>query len=298
MHKDRTAKAVLQAVAPYLIFVGVAVLAASFVRLVPGLESVFIAGPEGLYLSLALRLGTGYALNFFAPKTHLPSFVWAVFFGMALQPVFAGLTGSPETLAVVVELLAALVLFGGGIEVPFKNFKKYFAPISALSLFGTVLTVVFFSLLLEALAAVFGLAIPTITIIVISSILASIDPTAIIPTLQSLDLKKPFLKDFAVSESAVNDVAGTIFTRFFIVAALSATTYGSVPEAFSDVVSREFLDALALEIIWGLLVGLVGAWMLKRWAQVLEATSHRKTDPALFFAVPVFCFAAGSLIGG
>lgn len=283
---------------PYAGLIAVALLLSFATHRVPVVTHLFSEGPEGFYLALALLFAVGYGLNYFAPRTVIPSFVWAIFFGMALQLPLAVLVADQGALLVVVELLAAFVLFAGGVEVPVKNFKKYFAPIAALALGGTLLTVLLFAYALSGLTGLFGITgVPVMSLIVLAAILASTDPTAIIPTLHALHLRKPFLRDIAVSESAVNDVAGTIITRFFLVAALAtAGGVATVSSGFAPFLTQEVLDSFALEIVWGLLVGLLGAWILKSWGHTVRKTHW--SDPALFFAVPIFCFALGSIAGG
>jgi cell volume regulation protein A len=150
---------------------------------------------------------------------------------------------------------------------------------------------------LSGLTAAFGFEVPIVALLVLAAILASTDPTSIIPTLDHLHFRKPFLRDIAVSESAVNDVAGAILTRFFLVAAIGASVgVATVGESFAPLLTRTVLDSFALEIIWGTLVGLLGAWILKTWGDSVRRTHW--SDPALFFAVPIFCFALGSIAGG
>lgn len=261
---------------------------------------LFRHGSEGFYLALALLFVVGYGLNWFAPKTAIPSFVWAIIFGMALQGPLLVLTQDKNALLVVIELLAAFVLFAGGVEVPVKNFKKYFAPIAMLALAGTLLTVFFFAYTLSGLTIAFGIEVPVLALLVLAAILGSIDPTAIIPTLNTIHFKKPFLRDIAVSESAVNDVVGTIITRFFLVAALGTSvgvaTVQTVGQGFLPLFTRDIIEGFMLEVAWGVLVGLLGAWILRAWGDSVRTTHW--SDPALFFAVPVFCFALGSIVGG
>lgn len=282
----------------YGLFVAMALGLSVLVRIVPAVEAFFMQLPEGLYLALGLLFLVGYGLNYFAPQTAIPSFVWAIVFGMALQPPLAVLTQNPHALLIVVELLAAFVLFAGGVEVPFKNFKKYFAPIASLALIGTVLTIFLFAWSLEIFVPYFGIEMPAIALLLLAAILSSIDPTAIIPTLKTLRLQKPFLRDLSVSESAVNDVAGTIITRFFLVGALAVAGGATVMSEFTPLLSRGVLDSLALEVIWGVLVGILGAWLLTRWSASLRKTHAHWSDPALFFSVPIFMFALGSVVGG
>src|SRR5690606_1462105 len=128
---------------------------------------------ESIYLSLAIILLTGYLLNFYAPRTSFPSFVWAILFGMAMQPLLSNLVNEPGMLVIIIELLASLVLFGGGIEVPYASFKKYLGPIAALSIFATLATIYLFSLSLEVISPFFGLALPAMSFLVLAAILSS-----------------------------------------------------------------------------------------------------------------------------
>jgi cell volume regulation protein A len=283
---------------PYLTFLAVALLLSLAANEFVWVKELFQSGVNGFYLSLALLFAVGYGLNYFAPKTIVPAFVWAIIFGMALQVPLFSLTSSQDALLVVIQLLAAFVLFAGGIEIPIRNFKKYFWPIAALALAGTLITVFLFAYVLSGLTSLFGgFEVPIMSILILSAILASIDPTAIIPTLEHLHFRKPFLRDIAVSESAVNDVVGAIITRFFLVAALgTAAIVQTVGEGFAPLAHREVLDSFALEVVWGVLVGLLGAWILRTWGESVRQTHW--SDPALFFAVPIFCFALGSIVGG
>jgi len=282
----------LKTFGPYIAFLGAAFGLSLVTGTFPAVMRLF-EGVEGFYLALALLFGVGYGLNYFAPKTAIPSFVWAIIFGMALQLPLAALTGNKDALLIVIELLAAFILFAGGIEVPMRNFKKYFAPIAVLALFGTVATVALFSYALVALTGLFNIEVAILSLILLAALLASIDPTAIIPTLERLHFRKPFLRDIAISESAVNDVTGTIITLFFLVSVVGVSTVG---DGLAQLFNRDVLDGFALQIVWGVLVGLIGAWILRTWGESVRDTHW--SDPALFFAVPVFCFALGSIVGG
>jgi hypothetical protein len=57
-----------------------------------------------------------------------------------------------------------------------------------------------------------------------------------------------------------------------------------VLDSFLPLFQREYLDAFALEILWGILVGVMGSQVLKRW---YNDEASERDNPALFFAVPV-----------
>lgn len=257
-----------------------------------------IGSGAGVFLSLILLVLIGVAVYRFAPKTPLPVFAWAVIFGIALQLPLLPLLHDISALLFLIELTVAFVLFTAGISIPIKNFKRYFAPIAVLSVFGTILSVILFASGLLFITSLYGLEVSVLSLLLLGAILSSIDPGTVIPTLERLHFKRPFLRDIAIAESATNDVVGIVLTRFFLVAILGTTGVATLTlyEGFIPLFSRGALEALSIEIVWGLLVGALGAWILKTWGES-RATLHW-TDPALFFSVPLFCFSLGSTVGG
>jgi NhaP-type Na+/H+ or K+/H+ antiporter len=253
----------------------------------------------GTYVALSILLITGVVTIRIAPKTFLPAYVWAIIFGIALQLPLLPLTTQHSLLLFVAELFTAFILFSSGIHIPVRNFKKHFAPIASLSLFGTLLTVFLFALALTLITSLFGYTIPVFALLLLSAILASVDPTSVIPTLEKLHFKRPFIRDIAVAESAVNDIVGVVLTRFFLFAALSTSaTLGSLTVSghFSALFTRAAFNTFSVQIVWGIIVGLLGAWILRVWG---ETTGKRHwSDSALFFSVPILCFALGSLVDG
>lgn len=265
-------------------------------RAVPNSAEIFSTFPEGLYLAIAFIFAIGYGSRFFSRKTIIPSFVLATLMGVALQPFFVSLTSNLQALSIINEFLAALILFGSGVEMPWVNFKKYLGPVASLAFFGMLLSALIFALILEFLARIMGIEIPASSVLLIGSILAAVEPSAIIPIFKNLRFTDKKIRDVAIAEGAVNDVTGTVITRFFLVATVAAlTTSDSVLSSFWPLVDREYLDAFALEIIWGIAVGVVGAKILEKW---YNGEVSQRDNPALFFAIPMFCYAMGGIVGG
>lgn len=286
----------LSVLIPYIVSILVLVAIAVLSRITPGVTEVFSRFPEGMYLSIALIFAIGFSTRMLSRKTVIPSFVLAILMGIALQPLFVIVTGNFQVLSIVNEFLAALILFGSGVEMPWESFKKYLGPVANLAILGMLISVLLFALVLELLAITFQIAVPAASILLIGAILAAVEPSAIIPIFKGLKFKNTEIRDVAVAEGAVNDVTGTVITRFFLVAVLAASTNsGSVLGTFLPLLTRHHFDAFALEIIWGALVGVVGAKVLRYWYR--EDTAERG-NPALFFAVPIFCFALGGIVGG
>ena len=286
----------LSKIVPYiacaLVIVGGGILS----RLSPEISVVFSKFPEGMYLSIALIFAIGFTTRILSRSIIVPSFVLAILMGIALQPLFSAITGNFQVLSIVNEFLAALILFGSGVEMPWGSFKKYLGPVANLAVLGMLVSVLLFALLLEFLAGAANISVPASSFLLMGAILAAVEPSAIIPIFKNLRFKDNSIRDVAIAEGAVNDVTGTVITRFFLVASLAATnTSGNVISTFLPLLQRHHFDAFALEIIWGAIVGIIGAQILKRW---YHENASERDNPALFFAVPIFCFAMGGIVGG
>ena len=241
----------------------------------------------------------GYYINRIAPKTIIPSFVWAIFAGIALQPFLSFFTNDIDSLKIVMEVFGAIILFAGGLEIPFRNFKKWFVPIASLSLVGVIFSSVGFAFIMYWIMNLVGAfdaaLIPSI--LILSAALSSTDPTAIIPTLNMLKFKRPQLKQIAISESALTDVSGSIFTRFLLLALISAPAINNgIFSYFGPLLQKSTYDAFALQIISGILVGYFGFVLIKKFYYNQEI--HEESDPALLLSIPIFTFVLGNILAG
>lgn len=244
----------------------------------------------------------GYYINKIAPKTIIPSFVWAIFAGMAVQPFMSFVTGDLKTLEVVMEVFAAILLFEGGLEISFKTFKKWFFPITSLSLIGVLISTIFFSGALFFIMQLFMEVTPGIiaSIIIVSAALASTDPTALLPTFARLRFKKDSVREIAISESELSDITGSIVTQTLLLALLSVgvTQNHNIFAYFIPLVQKSTYDSLALLIISGIIVGYIGFIIIKKFYYRPEAGEENGADPALLLAVPIFTYALGTVLGG
>lgn len=285
---------------PYIILLASLVVASVLSRVFLESRPHVVEDVEFQLFAIGGILFVAYVINRLAPATAIPSFVWAIFAGMALQPFLAFATQNIGGLKIVMEICAAIVLFAGGLEIPFRNFQRWFFPIASLSFLGVVLSAVGFAFGLAFLAQLFGIfdrsLIPSI--VILSAALASTDPTAIIPTLESLHLKRGFLKDIAIAESALTDVSGSILTRFLLLAIITAGVAGTgIVGTFAPLFQKASYDALALQMLSGILVGYLGYALLRAF-YARDAAAEAGDDPALLLSVPIFTYVLGNLLGG
>ncbi|MCS7093034.1 MAG: cation:proton antiporter [Patescibacteria group bacterium] len=247
-----------------------------------------------------------YVINQLSPRAAIPSFVWVVFAGIALHPVLFFFSKNLEGLKIITEIFAALILFTSGLEIAFGKFKRWFFPIASLSLIGVIFSSIILAFALSLVMKLLGLYREEylISIVLLSTALASTDPTAILPTLRDLRFKRSFIKELAISESALTDISGSIFTRFLLLAFTStAVASDNVINYFLPLLRKSTYDAFALEILSGIIVGYFGYFLLKTF-YLRRKDNHtvdddiNKTDVSLLLPVPIFTYVLGNLLGG
>lgn len=244
-----------------------------------------------------------FSLNFFifhlSVKTVIPSFVIAIFFGIAAHPFLKPVVEEGETLSTVVALGATLILFSGGLETPFENFKKLFWKITALSFPGLVLTSFLFSGGLFFLGHLLGIELSLLTCILLGAVLASTDPAAIIPVLKVLRFKNRSTKDVIVSESAMTDVTGTLLTLVFLTLMSSGIVFSSITHGYSSLFSKEAGMLLLRQGIFGVIFGFIGYVLLSKLTKFKQSHNEEyEADAAFFLFVPVIIFSFALSFGG
>lgn len=259
------------------------------------------AGENGMLLYFFI-ITVIFLLNFvifnLSITSSIPSFVVAIFFGIAGSAFLKPIVENETILGAFVTFSAVLILFGGGLEIHFNNFKKLLGKILSLSFIGLFLTAFLFSIFVFFLGKIFG-GLGVVTAVLLGAILASTDPAAIIPVLKNLRFKNSSIKDIVISESAVTDVTGTLLTVVFLGILASGKTFNSVFGSYFGFFSVGTGEALFKEIIFGIIFGALGFVLL----HFLKAVKKRQdkeheADAAFFLFVPIFTFIMAAAFGG
>jgi potassium/hydrogen antiporter len=226
----------------------------------------------------------------------MPYFVWAIILGYIFKDNFVLLTGSSETLKILVEIFGILIIFGGGLEVKFGSFKKLLLPILSLAVVGTLITAGLFSAGLAGLTLILGLPLTIGTIGLMGAMLCSTDPAAIIPTLQKLKLKNPDDATMAISESAVNDVLGTIMTATFAALVIgSSVPVKSLGSLYGHLLSLDVAVIFLKEILIGVVIGYLAYFLLRLWKG--SKTMAMASFP-FFIGVALVAYTLSTIWGG
>lgn len=296
---------ILAVIKPYTLIVG----AFSLVFLLSSNFSIAIAAfvknssTEGAALLYFVLIFVLFSIGFFvyhlAKSTPIPSFVLAILFGFAAQELFHAILDNAFLINIMVTLGAVYILFGGGLETPFSNFKKLAHYIFSLAFIGTIVTAFLFSTILSILAGYLGFHISLPIIILLGAALSSTDPAAIIPSFEKLLFIKPKVKYIAISESALNDVVGAILTIVFLTIFQTTGVVSSIYQEYSNLLDVKTIELLIRTLSVGIIVGVIGYYILEFWHKYKRRNqTEDETDNAFFLAIPILTFSAAEIFGG
>ena len=248
---------------------------------------------------LSLFLVFGWACSKTAEGTVFPSFTLQLLVGIVLHDGLAPLASALTLSVVVCTALAAIILKSGGDEIESKSFWSIAYPTVMLAVLGYLVTfLVMFSLLM-------ALGLDGKTAALLSAILGSTDPAALIPTLRQLVFKSPYqrVSNIAVAESALNDAVGAIFAAAIAAMVLSGASIDSLGSLTQGLLSAENLFLLGQQFLFGTLAGVLGwcgMWVFesnKAQRHALDKAEH-SYDFALVLVVPLITFLLAQAMHG
>ena len=252
-----------------------------------------------VFFQITIICALSFAVHYLSLSTSIPSFVMAIFFGLAAQPLLEPIVKHADALGALVGLGATLILFGGGLETPFYNFRKLFWKIGSLSFIGLFITALLFSYVVYWFGGALGASISIMAAILLGSALASTDPAAIIPVLKHIRFNNRETKDIIVAESALTDVTGSLLTIIFLSLLASGLVVPTIWAGYQSLFTFSALELLVKEIFFGLLFGGVGYGLLEFLVRFKKRNKHEYgVDAAFFIFVPMISFTAAVAFGG
>lgn len=252
-----------------------------------------------IFFETALLFSLSFLVFYASSGTSLPPFVTAIFFGIVAKPLLGSIVENHALMGALVGAGATLILFGGGLETPFTNFKKLFWKILALSFPALLFTSLSFSYTTKFLGEWTGATLSITALVLLGAVLASTDPAAIIPILKKLRFKNRETKDIIVSESALTDVSGTLVTVTFLVLVGAGASFSSIVGSYAGLFTETTAIFLAQQLFYGILLGLLGYGLLE--GLIRFKTRHEQefeVDAAFFLCVPLIIFAVALAFGG
>lgn|SRR5574343_338920 len=248
---------------------------------------------------LGLFLVFGWACSKVSEGTVFPNFTLQLLVGIVLHDALAPIAPQVMIPVVVCTALAAIILKGGGDEVDRLDFLKIAFPTLMIAILGYLVT---FFVMFPILVA-FGLDGKTAALL--SAILGSTDPAALIPTLKNIVFKDEYkrLNDIAVAESALNDAVGAIFTAAVTAMVLAGTSVDSLAALASGLFSADNMLMLGKQFAFGSIAGIIG-WGAMFGYERYKSRDHARDvgetnyDFAIVLAVPLVTFLLAQIIHG
>ena len=248
---------------------------------------------------LSLMLGFGWACSKLSVGTVFPSFTLQLLIGIVLHDALLPLSIQLVLAVVVCTALAAVILKSGGDEIDRTEFLAIAWPTLLIAVVGYGITFfVMFPLLLAL-----GISGPQAALL--SAIIGSTDPAALIPTLKRLMFKHVYQRvvNVSVAESALNDAVGAIFTVAIAQMVLARIELNSVEALSEQLFSPHNLLNLGQQFLFGCVAGLAG-WLLMqiydkfRQREHMRGISHPAFDFAFLLFIPLATFLLAQFLHG
>lgn len=281
------------------------VLAWGVNALAPGLLALMtqLGGAESAIAQtlwcLGLFLGFGWLCSHAAHGTLFPSFTLQLLSGIMLHDALAPLSTQVTLAVVVCTVLAAIILKSGGDEIDRREFAAIAFPTLMIAVVGYGITFVITYALLRWL----GLDGPTSALL--SAILGSTDPAALIPTLKGLTFRADSrrVSDMAVAESALNDAVGAIFTGAVAIMVAGGAELQDTTRLVTGLLSTDNLQLLSQQFLLGTLAGLLGwggMYLFERYKRSHHADGREEPiyDFAIALGGPLITFWLAQMIHG
>lgn len=251
------------------------------------------------FFEIAILFCLSFAVFYTSAGTGLPSFVLAIFYGVTAHELLVPILENEAVLGTTVGLGATLILFSGGLETPWTNFKKLLWKILSLSFVGLGLTALLFALGVLQIGAWTGMQVPLTVAILLGAVLASTDPAAIIPVMRKLRFQNRDTKDIVFSESAMTDVTGTLLTVAFIGILGSDLVLTNVFDGYRELFTASTAAILGKQVLYGIGMGVLGYFLLAGLHKFKEGHDEEfEADAAFFLFVPVCIFTLAVAFGG
>lgn len=248
---------------------------------------------------IGLFLVFGWACSKLSEGTVFPNFTLQLLVGIVLHDALAPIASEIMLSVVVCTTLAAIILKGGGDELDRQDVVKIAFPTVMIAVIGYLIT---FFVMFPILMA---LGLDGKTAALLSAIIGSTDPAALIPTLKQIVFKDEYkrLSSISVAESALNDAVGAIFTAAIAAMVLAGTSLDSLAGLMSGLFSAENMLNLGSQFLFGTIAGLIG------WAAMAAYETHKSRDSdrdvgetaydfAIVLAVPLLTFLLAQIIHG
>ena len=157
----------------------------------------------------------------------------------------------------LLKIMVGFLLFSSAIHINVQSLKKEMSSIVAFATIGTFLSTAIIGGLMYGLFSLFGFSIPFIYCLLFGALISPTDPIAVIGILKAAKIP-PSLEMKISGESLFNDGVGVVL----FVSVLEVATIGLGHLSFFQVIGL-FLREAGGGLIWGMILGYLGYWLLR-----------------------------------
>lgn len=205
--------------------------------------------------------------------------------------------GALDFEALLLHGMLAFLLFAGGLTIDLSELSSQKGVVAVLSTIGVVLSTFVVGLIFWVSLGWIGIEIPFVVALLFGAIVSPTDAVAILGILKKVGVPKS-LEIKVVGESLFNDGVGVVV--FF---AVSALAFGK------DISGSEILLTLSVEVMGGVILGLVLGWITYRMLRAVDeyvvevlltlalASGGYALAEWLHVSAPIFAVVAGLIIG-
>lgn len=261
-----------------------------------------IAGLDAMTTQTSIAVASifisAFLVFYLSEATKIPTFIIAVLFGLVSRDLLSPIIQADSTVSIIVGISATLILFSGGLEMPFARFRKIALHVGLLASIGVLVTSLLFALSLTGIQLILGVSGAFTIALLLGAILSSTDPTVLVPLLKNLRFKSIRIKDMIIAESAVTDVTGALLTLLIVDQIIR---FGTVDDLniVGLLFSVESGFNLMVHLFFGVIFGFLGSLFLVALARLKTDNSKEyDVDAAFFLFVPIVIYALANAFGG
>jgi CPA1 family monovalent cation:H+ antiporter len=219
-------------------------------------------------------------------------------FTQSLRGDAAKLVAQIDFEQLILHGVLSLLLFAGALQLDLAQLRKEFAPITVLSLVGTVISTFLIQGFTWCLFRAMGIPLPAMACLLFGALISPTDPIAVLAIIKNARGSKSLQTQIA-GESLFNDGVGVVI--FLTVLAIATGTAAPTVSGVTLLLVRQVIGGIAVGVVAGgvtnALLAKVDDWQVEILLTIALAMGGFTLAERLHVSAPLAAVAAGLVIG-